>query len=272
MATPVEIDTKLAELYLAESNARRKRDLINDALNKSEDEYRIYGRYAYCGYSMEDIREANKALKNLVNQILPLEDEYNHRRWQRYWHVANQNGHIHCSRSCSSCYEDTAYHWRTDLSGLTEAEVVEREAYNACSVCMPIAPAEQRAAREYYNREQREQRATDKQTKKDEKLTKQAQRAIKFLAKVDKIVAAEYGDGDSNKGWANLATNYSLYGHDGKKSLYESTFDLPAQVGNYLYDQKAEQEARERGDKHMPSRHMRDPKEIIAEATKKDLI
>jgi hypothetical protein len=269
--TPVEIDTKLAELYFAEDKARADLNRINDALNDAQVKQIKHG-YWSCYYDATEQIKAEQALKAIIEQEIPLEAIYEIEPWNRYWHVTNKNGHIHTDQSCPSCFPTTQYGWRTDLSGLTEAEVVEREAYNACSVCMPIAPAEQKAAREYYNKQQREQRANEKQAKKDEKLKKQAIRAQKFLAKVNKVVGDTYGDGNVMAGWANLANNYSLHGHDGKKSLYGSTFDLPTQVGDYLYDQMAEMEAQARGDKHMPSRHQRDPKAIIAEATEKGLI
>lgn len=101
----------------------------------------------------------------------------------------------------------------------------------------------------------------------DEALT-QAIRAEKFLAKVEGIVEKNYG------GWDKLWAEYSLHGHDDKKSLYASTFDIPTQVGDYLYDEmKIREHYAAGGDKRLePSRHQRDPKAIIAEATEKGLI
>lgn len=266
-SSPVEIDTKLAELYFAESKLRSERDRINDSLVQSVIA-RAKGEPCYTPYTVDDLEVAENKLIEIIAQIDPLEAEYNRRPWQRYWHVTNKNGHIHRNQSCTSCYPDTQYGWRVDLSGLTDVEVVEREAYNACSVCMPIAPAEQKAAREYFNKQQREARAAEKQAKKDEKLNKQAIRAQKFLNKVEGIVEKHYGS------WEILFRDYSLHGHDGKKSLYESTFDIPTQVGDYLYDEMAIREHYANGgnERLEPSRHQRDPKAIIAEATEKGLI
>lgn len=266
-ATPVEIDTELAELYQKIERARS----IYDNIVQRNTEARIAkarGESKYNPYTEQDEAEAFTELHALIEQALPLEDEYERRPWPRYWHVVNNNGHIHRFMSCTSCYPDTRYFWRTDLSGLTDVEVVEREAYNVCSVCMPIAPAEQKAAREYYNKQQREARKAEKEAKANEKLRKQAERAAKFLAKVEKIVDENYN------GWDELYADYSLHGHDGKKSLYNSTIDLPAQVGNYLYDEMQAHEHREAGrdERMLPSRHAKDPKAIIAEATEKGLI
>ena len=267
-ATPVEIDTELAELYFKESKARTFYERLIDTRTKARiaKANDTYGQYD--PYTDEDEEKAFAELRAICEAIQPLEDEYERRLWNRYWHVTNQNGHIHRNQSCTSCYPDTQYFWRTDLSGLTEAEVVEREAYNACSVCMPIAPAEQKAAREYYNKQQREARKAEKEAKANEKLRKQAERAIKFLAKVEKIVDEQFN------GWDELWADYSLHGHDGAKSLYASTIDLPAQVGNYLYDEMQAHEHRTAGrdERMLPSRHAKDPKAIIAEATEKGLI
>lgn len=264
---PVATDTKLAELYFAEDKARAEVERINRHLNEAQVKEIKHG-YWSCYYSKEDLLKAESTLKGIIEQEIPLEAIYDQNPWNRYWHVTNKNGHIHTDQSCPSCFPTTQYGWRTDLSGLTEAEVVEREAYNACSVCMPIAPAEQKAAREYYNKQQRELRKTEKEAKKDEKLKKQAERAVKFLAKVDGIVEKTYG------GWNKLFAEYSLHGHDGKKSLYGSTFDLPTQVGDYLYDEMKMREHYAMGGtvRLEPSRHQRDPKAIIAEATEKGLI
>jgi hypothetical protein len=123
---------------------------------------------------LADLDTAHVALKLLTDQYTG---------WTRYYHVTNTGGHIHTSLHCSSCFPDTQFAWRTDLSGLTVEQVVEQEAYNACTVCMPIAPAEQKAAREYFNRQQREAKAAEKAAikaaKELAKLPRQQAQAIK---------------------------------------------------------------------------------------------
>lgn len=263
-AKPSEIDGELATIYWEQQKAEVRYQSILTTRKKARIA-KAEGKYFYNPYTDEDEQEALNDLAQAKDKAWPLEVEYGRRAWPRYWHVTNANGHIHNSRNCSSCFPDTQYAWRTDLSGLTEQEVVDREAYNACSVCMPIAPAEQKAARGRYNKEQREQRAAEKQAKKDEKLAKQAERAIKFLAKVDKIVEGNYGS------WEIIFRDYSLHGHDHRKSLYASTIDLPPTVAHYLYDEMRAHEAAEKNE-HAPSRYDRDPKEIIAEARERGLI
>lgn len=248
--TPVEIDTEIARLSFELSKA----DAIIARYESADPESYIRPS------TQERYDEAVVTFTRLREEIAPLQAAYT--GWPRYYHVQNVGGHIHTSMSCSSCFPDTQFGWRTDLSGLTVEEVVAKEAYNACTVCMPIAPAEQKAAREYFNRQQREAKAAERQAKKDEKLKKAAERAVKFLAKVDKIIAENYGS------WDKLFVEYSLYGHDGKKSYYDSSYDLPQQVADYIYDEMAARE-HEHG---TGFRHNKDPKATIAEAREKGLI
>lgn len=234
-ATPVEIDTKLAELYMAEAKARHLYNRIQQAF-VDEQVAKVEGKYYYNPFTQADEQDAYEKLHAIIEQELPLEAEYERRPWQRYWHVTNNNGHIHDSQSCSSCYPDTQYAWRTDLSGLRDTEVVEREAYNACSVCMPIAPAEQQAARKRYNEEQRAQRAAERQAKKDAKAQKARERAVKLVDKVEKEI-------EKLGGRQVFFEDYSLYGKDGRKSVYDATFDMQATVGDILYEMKDRQES-----------------------------
>lgn len=231
--TPVEVDTALAELYAKIAKARDTYDRIQAAFAREMSG--IEGEWRYNPYTPEDSTEAWNTLKALIEESLVYEAEYEKRPWQRYWHVQNVNGHIHRFTSCSTCFHDTVFAWRTDLSGLTDVEVVEREAYNACTVCMPIAPAEQKAAREKRTKEQREAKAAERQAKKDAKYAKAAERAVKHFDKVEKAI-------EQMGGKESFFKDYSLHGHDGRKSVYEFTSDLPAQVGDTLYFLKQTQE------------------------------
>jgi hypothetical protein len=224
LQTPVEIDTKLAELQFEASKCNA---VIARYENAPDDWARSRLESSY--------DDALDRLFDLQAEIAPLEAEYLSRRWPRYWHVSNVNGHIHNSLHCSSCFPDTRYGWRTDLSGLTEEEVVEREAYNACSVCMPIAPAEQKAARERHNQEQRDAKAAERQAKKDAKAEKARERAAKLVDKVAKEI-------EKMGGRIAFLEDYSLNGHDGRKSLYDATFDMQQTVGDVLYEMKQRQQ------------------------------
>jgi hypothetical protein len=232
LQTPVEIDTKISELRFQLAKAQ---SLIERYERLEDDWYRSRLKTDYDNAVEREIA--------LYAEIGPLEAEYRSRPWVRYYHVNNVNGHIHNSLHCSSCFPDTQYAWRTDLSGLSEEEVVKREAYNACSVCMPIAPAEQRAARERYNQAQRDAKAAERQAKKDAKADKARQRAVKLVDKVEKEI-------EKLGGIDVLRNDYSLYGRnvsDGQigrrtKSLYDATFDMQQTVGDVLYEMKQRQE------------------------------
>lgn len=236
-ASPAQIDAKLAELYVQEQQARAKHERIQDSIQTARIRKARNEFPCHTPYNEGDAIHAYEVLRIIIGQELPLEAEYERRPWQRYWHVTNNNGHIHRNQSCTSCFPDTQYAWRTDLSGLSEAEVVEREAYNACSVCMPIAPAEQKAARERYAREQNDARKAERQAKKDAKATKALARAEKHVEKV--IAAMREMTGEINGEVFEIVhvfkRDFSVYGHDGRKGVYERTYDLPSTVGDTLY-------------------------------------
>lgn len=253
--TPVEIDSKLAELYQREGNARLEQIRIERSLREAAE--RTAAGYApRSRFTEQDALAVYRSLEDIIEEQLPLEAEYERRSWQRYWHVTNNNGHVHTTTGCSSCFPTTEFAWRIDLSGLAPEQVVVREAHNACSVCMPIAPVEQRAARERFNREQREAKAAERQTKKDAKAEKAAARAVKHVDKVEEAI-------EKLGGREVFENEYSLYGHDGRKSIYEWSFDNCAtQVSNTLYALKDTQK-----------RPYRDLNEHVkAELTKRGLI
>lgn len=67
---------------------------------------------------------------------------YLEEKWNRAFLVKNANGHVHKTRSCSTCFESTEFAWLTDFSGADETEIVEAAGEMACTVCYPSAPAE----------------------------------------------------------------------------------------------------------------------------------
>jgi hypothetical protein len=174
-----------------------------------------------------------------------LTDQYT--GWSRYYHVTNVGGHIHTDMRCTSCFDTTRYGWRTDLSGLTPEQVVELEAYNACSVCMPIAPAEQREARKRYTKAQADIKRAERAAKAAEKLSKAAERARKLMVKVDAFYAANGGQE------AVMALE--------RTSFFKLQGGLPSTVGGVVWDDyfAANSEDRYR-------LHGSDPRETIAKA------
>jgi len=67
---------------------------------------------------------------------------YLEEKWNRAFLVKNANGHVHKSRSCSTCFDSTDFAWLTEFSGADETEIVEAAGEMACTVCYPSAPAE----------------------------------------------------------------------------------------------------------------------------------
>jgi hypothetical protein len=263
-ATPVQIDTELSERYFHVAQARQNYDRIHNSMLAAEIA-KAKGEYSFTSYDDEDELVAHRALKSAIESCLPLEEEYERRPWNRYWHVTNANGHIHRSQSCTSCFPDTQYGWRTDLSGLTEQEVVDREAYNACSVCMPIAPAEQKAARERYNKEQRDARKAEKLAKQAAKYEKALARARKHAEKVEKALLEMTGAESVPEARMRFRRDFSLYGHDSRASVYEATAEMPQMVHDTLYAMKEAQES--------PTRPLRDLSEAVKTAlTERNLI
>ena len=60
--------------------------------------------------------------------------------WTRTYLV--EGGHLHTSTACSTTYPTTRFYFMADLSGMTEAEIVEAAGERACTVCFPSAPVD----------------------------------------------------------------------------------------------------------------------------------
>lgn len=167
--SPVEIDTRLADLYGQEQRALRT---IEQA------EYRVmsaagircvgYGRNATwsvpvadgfakarqraetdqtwsgrkCGEALAAHEAAREAWEKIRGEAEALNVEFERRGgWTRAFLVTD--GHVHSSMSCPTCNRGTyrtQFHWLVEFSGHTEAEVVEAAADRACTVCYPSAP------------------------------------------------------------------------------------------------------------------------------------
>lgn len=223
LQTPVQIDTAIAAQLFAVAKADRNLDALERQTWMSDWE----DKYADAIRVMEDEHAKLDGLQDLYTG------------WTRYWHVTNVNGHIHTSQHCTSCFPDTTYAWRTDLSGLTVEEVVEREAYDACTVCMPIAPAEQKAAREYHTKQERERRAAEKAQAKREKELAKVPRAQVLATKVNELLDTFGADKHGETG-AYRAT-YDESGPHGKRFIkgYDSAY--------FVYSDLLEQRQRRQG-------------------------
>lgn len=131
-----EVDGRLAALldsiYDVLGQVGRYRDLVkNPSRYWSERQVESY-RQQLVKYEQELDR-----LRNLYD-----EEEKNYSGWSRAFLVVNSNGHIHSSRSCSTCYDSTKYVWLTQMSGESRLEIAELAGEKACTVCYPDAPSE----------------------------------------------------------------------------------------------------------------------------------
>jgi hypothetical protein len=152
-ATPVEVDTALAEVYTrlyAEWDVQARlakwiKDYEKGLAKKAEDQ----GRGPYSDWSEDQLNDLHdqmdasvaKALE-IHAETLPYEAEYSRRPWTRFFLVQNNGGHIHSSMHCSTCYPTTRFGWLPEFSGQTEAEAVAKHGAILCTVCYPTAPAE----------------------------------------------------------------------------------------------------------------------------------
>jgi hypothetical protein len=76
----------------------------------------------------------------LMNELVPLQRIWDKHNWSRFYLVAGNNGHIHKSMNCHSCYDDTKYIWLVELSGDSEEEAVAAEGEILCTFCFTSAP------------------------------------------------------------------------------------------------------------------------------------
>ena len=102
---------------------------------------RVLGRF-YAGDVVADLDSAIAELAEVEAEMEPLDAEFARRGWSRFFLVTSSDGHIHSSRSCSTCYITTGFGWLPALSGLDEAAAVAAHGPLLCSVCYPSAPAE----------------------------------------------------------------------------------------------------------------------------------
>jgi hypothetical protein len=101
-------------------------------------------RYAYevenHQRQVADLKQAQAKLDEINKQLAAQNALYT--GWSRFFLVTANNGHIHSSMHCSTCFPTTHYAWLPTLSGLTEADAVREQGPRLCSICFPSAPVE----------------------------------------------------------------------------------------------------------------------------------
>lgn len=168
----VEVDTALAKFWDAQQAAQTRLVSTFDSVHYALDEKAIYrSRYnkswpttgpeaeallreklASGGIKSWDVSSVERTLANIdslrgelaaIEEAKePFEAEFKELRWSRFFLVTNNNGHIHSSMGCGTCFPTTRFAWLPTLSGLTEKEAVAEHGTILCSVCFPSAPVE----------------------------------------------------------------------------------------------------------------------------------
>jgi hypothetical protein len=180
-ATPVEIDTRLAELYAQAAEIRLRRNSAIDVihhgpLGERSEFYRVAGRtLERWPTSTPDAIAAARALpadqyvvaySKTVGEFLAvldsvtaeaeavnsetndLDTEFDRRGgWSRFFTAQSSGGHIHRSMACKTCNKRgklTEFGWNPELSGLDMHQAIrhfDRHAFVLCTVCFPDAPS-----------------------------------------------------------------------------------------------------------------------------------
>lgn len=190
--TPEYVDTKLSELdyerykkmvEMSEITKRMERTTVNRKRYENNDSLQAKSRVEACDRDIASSQNKNNIkqveVEYLEKKMQHYEDEYVRRgRWTRAFFVANGNGHVHRSRSCSTCYPTTRFQWLTAYSGKTENDVVEDAGDRACTVCYSSAPVETLNRPSRINDPEREAIKAAKAAAKAAKEADAAQKAI----------------------------------------------------------------------------------------------
>jgi hypothetical protein len=136
----VKIDTELSELH-------NQRWAILDKIASAKDSLKFYqkhypNRAEEISKCEEKIATFQDELFKVGNQILDLDAIYDQDPWTRAFLVINNNGHVHSSLDCSTCFPTTRYQWLIQYSNDDEKTIVEDAGQDACTICYPSAPAE----------------------------------------------------------------------------------------------------------------------------------
>jgi hypothetical protein len=186
-ATPVEIDTALADLYgkLANINTARFRthrlwkQIEETEPGSYESKLPERSPKRRAELRAEVVRLAAKADALQATEINPREEEWIRRgRWTRYYLVDNTNGHVHKDMHCGTCFPTTQYAWLVEQSGLSAEELVELAGEKACTVCFPWAPVDVLKQKTRLEAPERKAARLEREAKKAEREAKKAAKAI----------------------------------------------------------------------------------------------
>ncbi len=144
-ATPVEIDTELATIYVRGYEANGVVAQIAHWLKNAKDSLakREAGDLRYRTASPEYVAEleaklavARETASAVWALTAPFDAEFDRRGgWSRLYLVDNSGGHVHRTMACSTCFVTTQFTWLPEYSDKPATEVVEAAGALTCLVC-----------------------------------------------------------------------------------------------------------------------------------------
>jgi hypothetical protein len=165
--TPVEIDTALYGLYLAEGSVENRLMASKVAVRRAagdEQDSRtrrwgmsytralvIVNQLAEDGRdaawtALDALRVEQVAVSRVRKAMKVYEDEFDRRGgWTRAFLATSVGGHVHNGMECSTCHNGefrTRFSWQVQYSGQSEEEIVKAAGVRACTTCYPDAPTE----------------------------------------------------------------------------------------------------------------------------------
>lgn len=159
--------------------------------------------------------EAIEALRDAEAELSDHAEGYE--GWSRFFLVTSNNGHIHSSMGCTTCFPSTSYNWVTELSGQSEEQAVEQLGEILCSKCFPSAPV-----------------AWSEGTRKTDKAARVEQRRL-----------AKTPEGKAIKTKTDLVSR-KTYAADSLKRDIDRAKDLEGHSDDYAQRQKEEAEKAEK--------------------------
>lgn len=185
-ATPVEIDTVIAGIYVRYYQAMSKATDLAARIERIKNTIDQYAGRAYQPYSQADVHAAETnaaaafaAAAEVLAETRPYNQEFSRRGgWTRFWLVDNTGGHVHSSMHCNTCFPTTQFVWLPEFSGADEASVVEKAGESACTICFPSAPVDVLKRRSQIEAPARRAAREERERKAAERAAKQAAKAI----------------------------------------------------------------------------------------------
>jgi hypothetical protein len=203
--TPVDIDTKLSEIYdnyyKAKAEVTSLQKSIATTKQRMDPSYRFYRARDVPTYERSlnsmtaDLEKAEQKQDAIMNKATPYEAEYQRRgRWTRAFLVDNASGHVHKSMDCSTCYSSTEFTWLPEYSGQEESGIVQDAGEAACTVCYPSAPVEGLKRKSVIESPARKEARLERETAKAERDKKAADKGITNPDGSVLKLAGKYGD------------------------------------------------------------------------------